>query len=68
MEETRVQVNFGSDVYGSFVLSKKRGRKIYQSQKVADRYIKQWLAQRPNHACQCYDFAKGEWFTWYQQR
>lgn len=33
MEETRMQVDLGTEVYGSFVLSKKRGKKIYKNQK-----------------------------------
>ena len=66
MEETRIQVDFGSEVYGSFVLNKKRGQKIYKNQKIAERYIKEWLAKKGNNVCRCYDFAKKEWFTWNQ--
>lgn len=66
MAEKRIQVNFGSDVYGSFVLNRKRGQKIYKTQAIAERYIKKWLAKNRNHVCRCYDFANEKWFVWSQ--
>lgn len=58
--DNRVHVHFMVKVYETEQESR---QKIYKTEKIAERYIDQWLAKGSIYFCKVYDFAKEKWFT-----
>jgi len=59
---SKTQVNFCINVFDTEQTKK---IKTYKTEKIAKRYIDQWLKKSGHNYCRVYSFTQEKWFTYY---